>query len=326
MNDQVLVKNRKKISISSNLILLIILIFIILLLSIVSRDNFLSYINIIYMLKNMVIGGLIAIALTPLMITRNVDISFGSSLSLATVVMALLYRSGINLWITLLAGVTLTTLVGFINGFTITKFNLNPLIFTIAMMSILLSLAMVLTEISIPMFPEELYWFGSAKFLQVPLLIWLLLLWGLLYWVVMKFTGVGRRIYAIGGNPTVSRLYGIKVNNIKIALNTFFGLGVGIASIVMISLSGAGNPYHGLYMPIPILSAVVLGGVSFMSAGKGSILGTVLGLLIVYSLFNGLSGIGMHSFYIQVVQGLVLISVVAAYEIKDRNKRKDTSG
>lgn len=325
MNNHEFTKNKRKINLSSNLILLIILIFIVLLLSFISKGKFMSYLNIISMLKNMVIGGIIAIALTPLMITRNVDISFGSSLSLATVVMALLYNLGTNLWLTLFIGVVTTTLVGFINGFMITKFNLNPLIFTIAMMSILLSLAMVFTEMSIPMFPKELYWFAGAEIFQVPLLIWLLLIWGILYWIVMRFTSVGRRIYAIGGSPIISRLYGIKTNKIKIILNTFFGFGVGIASIAIISLSGAGNPFHGLYMPIPILSAVVLGGVSFMSAGRGSIIGTVLGLLIVYSLFNGLSSMGIHTFYIQIIQGVVLISVVAAYEIKDRNSRTEAS-
>ena len=314
--------NNKKVKLSNNLILLIVLIGIVIFFSIAERE-FISFNNISSMLKNMVIAGVIALGLTPLMITRGVDISLGSSLSFTSVVMAIVYNMGVNIWLILLLGLAITTIIGFINGFFITKYNINALIFTIGMMAILQSLALVASDLeSIPILPDELYWFGTANFLKVPVLVWCFIILSLIYWVVLKFTIAGRWIYAIGGNPHISNLFGIKVNKIKLLLHTLFGVSVGFATIIMISLSGVGNPYHGFQLPLPIISGVILGGISFMSVGSGSVWGTVIGLLIVNSIFNGLSVMNVPSFYLQSLQGLIFISVVAAYEIRDRNKKK----
>ena len=314
--------NNKKVKLSNNLILLIVLIGIVIFFSIAERE-FISFNNISSMLKNMVIAGVIALGLTPLMITRGVDISLGSSLSFTSVVMAIVYNMGVNIWLILLLGLAITTIIGFINGFFITKYNINALIFTIGMMAILQSLALVASDLeSIPILPDELYWFGTANFLKVPVLVWCFIILSLIYWVVLKFTIAGRWIYAIGGNPHISNLFGIKVNKIKLLLHTLFGVSVGFATIIMISLSGVGNPYHGFQLPLPIISGVILGGISFMSVGSGSVWGSVIGLLIVNSIFNGLSVMNVPSFYLQSLQGLIFISVVAAYEIRDRNKKK----
>jgi ribose transport system permease protein len=283
--------------------------------------EFITYSNIISMLKNMVLSGIIALALTPLMIARGVDISLGSSLSFSSVVMATLYNNGVNLWLVLFLGLIITTSVGFINGFMIERFNINALIFTLGMMAILQSLALVVSDMdSISMLTDELYWFGSVKFLKIPLLVWILIVLIFVYWITLRFSRAGRNMYAIGGNPTVSTLFGIRIKKIRIILYTLFGTAVGVSTIVMISLSGVGNPYHGLKLPLPIISAVILGGVSFMSEGSGSIWGTVLGMLIITSIFNGMSVLNIPSFFIQSFQGLALILVVATYEIRDRNR------
>ena len=99
----------------------------------------------------------------------------------------------------------------------IETFNINALIFTLGMMAILQSLAMVVSNMkSIQMLTDELYWFGTAKFLKMSLLVWIFLILIIIYWIILRFTKVGRRIYAIGGNPTISNLFGIKVKKIKI--------------------------------------------------------------------------------------------------------------
>jgi ribose transport system permease protein len=312
----------RNVRLSNNIILLIVLSGIFLFFSLMGRE-FMTYGNVISMLKNMVLSGIMALALTPLMIARGVDISLGSSLSFTSVVMATLYDKGMNLWVVLVLGLIITTSVGFVNGFMIERFNINALIFTLGMMAILQSLALVVSDMdSISMLTDELYWFGSAKFMKIPLLVWILTGLVIVCWLMMRFSRAGRNIYAIGGNPTVATLFGIRVKKIRMTLYTLFGAAVGVSTILMISLSGVGNPYHGLKLPLPILSAVILGGVSFMSEGSGTIWGTVLGMLIITSIFNGMSVLNVPSFFIQSFQGLALIVVVATYEIRDRKRRR----
>ncbi|KKL28238.1 hypothetical protein LCGC14_2377170, partial [marine sediment metagenome] len=154
--------------------------------------------------------------------------------------------------------------------------------------AILQSLALVVSDMeSILILTDELYWFGTVKLLKIPLLIWVLAVIAVILWLMMRFSRAGRKIYAIGGDPVVANLFGIKVKKIRIILYTLFGTAVGVATVIMISLSGVGNPYHGLRLPLPIISAVILGGVSFMGEGTGNIPGTVLGMLIISARESG---------------------------------------
>ncbi|MCL5072776.1 MAG: ABC transporter permease, partial [Actinobacteria bacterium] len=126
----------------------------------------------------------------------------------------------------------------------------------------------------------------------------------------------GRVIYIIGANPKVANLSGIKVRNVRIYLYTFMGLVAGIASIVMVSITGVGNPLAGGKMALPVLSAVVLGGIS-LAGGAGSVWGTLIGVLIVTVIFNGLSVLNVPSYFIQMFQGIALILIVSLYEIRN---------
>jgi ribose transport system permease protein len=315
------IKAGRNARLSNNLILLMVLAGIFIFFTAINREFF-SYGNMVTMVKNMVLSAVIALAITPLMIARGVDISLGSSLSLTSVVMAVLYTKGLNIWIIIIFGLLITTAVGFINGFMIEQFKINALLFTLGMMAILQSLALVVSDMeSIMILTDELYWFGSVKLVKVPLLVWVLVIFAVIYWLMMRFSRAGRKIYAIGGNPVVANLFGIKVKKIRIILYTLFGTVVGVATIIMVSLSGVGNPYHGLRLPLPIISAVILGGVSFMGEGTGNIPGTILGMLIISAIFNGFSVLNIPSFFIESFQGLALILVVATYEIRDRKRK-----
>jgi ribose transport system permease protein len=138
------------------------------------------------------------------------------------------------------------------------------------------------------------------------------------YWFILNKTKVGRTIYLIGANPKVAKLSGIKIKKVMVLLYTFMGLATGIGAVLIVSLTGVGMAYHGAKLPLPTLSAVLLGGISLMG-GSGSVWGTLIGVLIVTVIFNGLSVLNIPSYYIQLFQGLALIIIVAAYEI--RNKR-----
>ncbi|HEB32959.1 MAG TPA: ABC transporter permease [Spirochaetes bacterium] len=287
LEDTVKIKGTRNARLSNNIILLMVLAGIFIFFTSIDRE-FLTYGNMITMVKNMVLSAVIALAITPLMIARGVDISLGSNLSFTSVVMATLYNNGVNIWLIIILGLVLTTVVGFINGFMIEQFKINALLFTLGMMAILQSLALVVSDMeSILILTDELYWFGTVKLLKIPLLIWVLAVIAVILWLMMRFSRAGRKIYAIGGDPVVANLFGIKVKKIRIILYTLFGTAVGVATVIMISLSGVGNPYHGLRLPLPIISAVILGGVSFMGEGTGNIPGTVLGMLIISARESG---------------------------------------
>ncbi|MBM3707907.1 MAG: ABC transporter permease [Actinobacteria bacterium] len=325
--DQRKVSNR--VVLSDNIILLIVFIGIFLLFSLLS-NKFYSYMNLNIMLKHMVLMGILAVGLTPLMISGGIDLSFGSNLSLSTVIMALLYDKGINLWVSIFIGVLLTILIGFINGVFIEMFGILPILFTLGMMSVLLSVALVMasfqyadikmvtqTSQSIAIYSDELYIFANSSFLKIPIPVFILVILVIFFWIILRFTRLGRRIFAIGGNINISKLFGIRVKKIRILLYSIFGLLTGFAAIMSISLTGIGYPYSGAHLLLPVISAVVLGGISLLG-GKGSIFGTLLGLLIMSVIFNGLTILNVHTFYIQTFQGLTMIIVVATYEVRRR--------
>ena len=314
---------KKNFQLTDTVILFIILITLFAFFSIVNRQ-FIAYANISTMLKNMVLTGVLALGLTPLMIARGLDISFGSSISMISVIMALLYsKVGMDLWAVLIIGVVIAVVIGFINGLLIETFDLMPIILTLGMMAILQALALVFANTyaetySILMLTDELYFFATKTIFGIPYPLIVLIVLIAIYWFILSKTKVGRTIYLIGANPKAAKLSGIKVKKVKILLYVFMGFATGIASIIIVALTGVGMSYHGAKLSLPVLSAVLLGGISLMG-GSGSVWGTTIGVLIVTVIFNGLSVLNVSSYFIQLFQGLALIIIVAAYEV--RNKR-----
>lgn len=312
-------KQKNGFKLSDTLILLIIMAVIFAFFTLANRQ-FIAYENISSMLRNMVITGILALGLTPLMIARGLDISFGSNLSLTTVIVALLYTAGVNIWISLITGIIISTSIGFINGILIEVFDLIPIILTLGMMAILQSLALVASNAkTVAMLTDDLYYFASKSLFKIPMPVFILIAIIFIFWFLMSFTKIGRTIYVIGANPNAAFLSGIKIKKVRILLYTVMGFMVGISSVIMISLTGVGYPYHGVNLPLPTLSAVLLGGIS-LAGGSGTILGTLIGVLIVTMIFNGLSVMNLPSYYIQIFQGLTLILFVASYEIRNRKR------
>jgi ribose/xylose/arabinose/galactoside ABC-type transport system permease subunit len=308
-------EKKKRRSIPDTAILFLVLIALLMLFSITSQ-NFFTYANISTMLNNMVIAGIIAIAITPLIVARGLDISFGASLSLSTVIMAMQYERGWNLWLCLLVGFILPIFVGLFNGLLAEYFNLIPLILTLATTSILIAIGQVLTNgRSILMLTDELFYFATKSLFIVPYPVIVLLLILLIYWYFLGFTKVGKQIYFIGANPQVAKLSGIRVKFIKIMLYVTMGAVTGIASIIMVALSGIGYICHGNNLLLPVLSAVLLGGMS-LSGGEGSIWKTIIGVTIITIIFTGLSLMNIQFYFIQIFQGVALVIIVAFYEIR----------
>lgn len=310
-------KTRSGVKLSDTIILLIVLGVLVLFFSLMNRQ-FITYNNISTMLRNMVLTGVLALGLTPLMIARGLDISFGASISFTSVVIAQLYNRGVNLWIVLLIGIAIASAIGLLNGLLIENFNLIPIIATLGTMAILQALALVVSDSgSVSILTDELYFFATKSFLNVPYPIFILVALVAVYWFILNLTKTGRTIYLVGANPKVATLSGIKTKKIKILLYLFMGLATGIATVIIVSLTGVGMPYHGAKLALPTISAVVLGGIS-LAGGSGSMWGTMVGVLIVTVIFNGLSVLNVPSYYIQIFQGLALVLIVATYEIRNK--------
>ena len=308
-------EKKKRRSIPDTAILFLVLIALLILFSITSQ-NFFTYANISTMLNNMVIAGIIAIGITPLIVARGLDISFGASLSLSTVIMAMQYDRGWSLLLCMLIGFILPIFVGLFNGLLAEYFNLIPLILTLATTSILIALGQVLTNgRSILMLTDELFYFATKSLFIIPYPVIVLLLILLTYWYFLDFTKIGKQIYFIGANPQAAKLSGIRVKFIKIMLYLTMGAVTGIASIIMLALSGIGYIYHGNNLLLPVLSAVFLGGMS-LSGGEGSIWKTIIGVTIITIIFTGLSLMNIQFYFIQIFQGIALVIIVAFYEIR----------
>ncbi|MHB1347549.1 MAG: ABC transporter permease, partial [Candidatus Humimicrobiaceae bacterium] len=231
-------RGNKKITISNNIMLLIIFCILFILFSVFSK-GFLTYYNITTMFRNLVTTGILAIGLTPLMISRGIDISFGSTISLGGVVLAILYSNGVNIFLSMFVVLLITTLTGFINGILVESFDLNALIATLGTMSIFQALSLVFTKGSpIGIMSDPFYALSFNSFLKLPIPVWFFIIILIIYYFILNYTTAGRTIYIIGANPLAAYSCGINFKKVRIILYMFFGLMVGFAAIFIAGFSG----------------------------------------------------------------------------------------
>lgn len=308
---------KRKFTLNNNLILSMLLIIIFIVFSFLNK-GFLTYYNISTLFRNLVVVGILAIGLTPLMISGGLDISFGSNLSLATVVLAILFNSGVNIYLSMLIIVLLSTSIAFVNGLLIEFFNLNPLIATLGAMSIYQAVAFIFSKnVPIGIVSDKLFNLAFGFFLKLPIILWFLILMVLIYYFVLKYTIFGRYVYIIGANPHAAYSIGIKVKKIRVVLYASLGMIVGFAGIFTTAIIGTGSPWHGVSLLFPPLSAVLLGGISLMG-GSGNIWGSLLGIMIISIFLNGMSVLGISYDKFQIIQGILLIVIVAIYQARSK--------
>ena len=307
--------------ISTNTSLFLFLGFLIILFSFTS-EHFLSSYNITSLLTNISYSGIAAIVLTLVMISRGLDISIGGVIGLTTVVVSALYSQSdpLPIWLILTIGLGTGAVVGLINGWCITALDMDPIITTLGAMAITRGLAYVISDSqSILMFEETTDFISNGVFFNIPIPIILFMLTALICGVVLHKSKFGRSIYAIGANEVSASLSGISVNKTKMILYVFTGMAASISGIILLGQTSVGMPQHGIGAELEVITAVLLGGTA-LSGGKGTIYGTIAGVLILGVLFNGLTISGVRYVHLQIFQGLLLLVAVATYEIKTRNE------
>ncbi|MEB7721053.1 ABC transporter permease [Staphylococcus equorum] len=287
---------------------------LILLVIIISALNsaFLEPSNLFNLLRQVSINGLIAFGMTFVILTGGIDLSVGSTLALSSAMVAILIVSGVDSIIALLLGCIFGAVLGAVNGLLITLGKMAPFIATLATMTVFRGLTLVITDgnpITNLNGSYAFQLFGRGYFLGIPVPAVTMFVTFIILYILLHKTVFGRQTYAMGGNEKAAFISGIKVNKLKIMIYSLAGLMSAMAGAILTSRLNSAQPTAGMSYELDAIAAVVLGGTS-LTGGKGRILGTLIGVLIIGVLNNGLNLLGVSSFYQQVVKGVVIIIAV----------------
>jgi rhamnose transport system permease protein len=271
-------------------------------------DRFLTTENLLNQGRLMAEVGLVAMPMTFIIITGGIDLSVGSVLGLCAILLGVMWQNlGLPLGLAIALTLLLGAAAGAFNGWFITRVGVPPLIMTLATLALFRGLAEGISQArSVRGYPEWFYELGQGEILGVPTQLWILLVVLLASAIVLARTTFGRALYAIGHNQLAARFSGIAVDRHKLAIYTFSGLMAGLAGCIFVSRVSTTRSDMGTGLELDVIAAVVLGGTSIFG-GTGSILGTVLGVILIQLLKNGLALTGVKGDATIVVIGSVLI-------------------
>ncbi len=274
----------------------------------VSSPVFLTAGNIINILRQVSVNGIIACGMTFVILSGGIDLSPGSVLALAAVFASNYAHPGEHgLAVPIFAGLAAGTFCGAVSGTLIAYGRIAPFIVTLGMMTIARGFALVYTSGRPVINLSDAYrQIGGGYTAGVPTQVVILVVVVLLSFFVLKFTKFGRHLYAVGGNEQAARFSGIKTERIKLSVYAFSGLLAGGAGIVLSSRVMSGSPSMGEAYELDAIAAVVIGGTS-LAGGIGGVMGTVLGVLVIGVMNNGLDLLHVSAYYQQVVKGLIII-------------------
>jgi fructose transport system permease protein len=288
-------------------------------------DRFLSLQNFSLILQQVMVVGTIAIGQTLIILTAGIDLSCGMIMALGSIVMTKMGADfGLSAPVAITLGIGATALFGVVNGLLVTKAKLPPFIVTLGTLNIafaitqLYSGSQTVTEVS-----EGMTWLGNSfRIGQTNILygVVLMLALYLLTWLFLRETAPGRHIYAVGNSPEATRLTGISTDKVLLGVYVLAGVFYGIASLLSVARIGAGDPNAGQTENLDAITAVVLGGTSLFG-GRGIVLGTLVGALIVGVFRNGLTLMGVSSVYQILVTGVLVILAVLTDQMSRKGAR-----
>lgn len=293
------------------------LIFLVIVIGAISPD-FRTVNNFLSLLRQSAINGLIAFGMTCVILTGGIDLSVGSVLALTSIICAHTIKIGLPAQLSMLIALIFGIILGTISGLMVTKSRLQPFIATLITMTGYRGLTMILSggkPISRLGNNLLLNQIGKGSFLGIPIPVWILIIFFAIFLFVLKKTVLGRQIYATGSNAKAAELAGININNIKLIVYAVSGFMASLSGLILVSRLGSAQPTLGSGYELDAIAAVALGGTS-MTGGRGKITGTLIGILIIAVLNNGLNIIGVSSYYQDVVKALVIFLAV----ISDRNR------
>lgn len=276
--------------------------------------NFFTLNNIFNILQQTSVNAIMAVGMTLVILTSGIDLSVGSLLALTGAVAASMVSADVNALVAVVGALALGAAIGGVTGIIVAKGKVQAFIATLVMMLLLRGVTRVYTDGS-PIntgFSDnaDLFsWFGIGRPFGIPTPIWLMMIVFLSAWYLLHHTRLGRYIYALGGNESATRLSGISVDKIKIIVYSLCGLLAALASVIEVARLSSAQPMAGNGYELDAIAAVVLGGTS-LAGGKGRIIGTLIGALILGFLNNALNLLGISSNYQMIVKAVVILLAV----------------
>ncbi|MBS0436082.1 MAG: ABC transporter permease [Proteobacteria bacterium] len=290
-----------------------------------TTERFFSGENFSLILQQVMVVGVIAIGQTLIILTAGIDLSCGMVMALGSIVMTKFAADlGMPAPLAILCGIGVTALFGLVNGLLVTRIKLPPFIVTLGTYNIafaitqLYSNAQTVTEV-----PELMTWLGNTFSVAGSNVAYGTVLMIALYlgaWFWLRETAAGRHVYAVGNNPEATRLVGIPTERVLLGVYTLAGVFYGIASLLAVSRTGVGDPNAGQTENLDAITAVVLGGTSLFG-GRGVILGSLIGAVVVGVLRNGLTLMGVSSVYQVLITGILVILAVAIDQLSRKGGR-----
>lgn len=273
----------------------------------------------------------ISVGMTLVILTKGIDLSVGSILAFSGAIAAGLLKFGLeipafNTYIgftvfgAILAGLIIGGALGVFNGWMITRFKVPPFVATLAMLTIARGATMLWTGgFPITGLGDSFAFIGTGWFLGIPMPVWITAIIVLIAVIVTKKTKFGRHVYAIGGNESAAKLSGININKVKIWVYAIAGILAAVGGIILTSRLDSAQPNAGMSYELDSIAAVVIGGTS-LSGGRGSIMGTVQGALIIGVLNSGLVLLNVSPFWQQIIKGLVILIAVIMDKLNNPNE------
>jgi putative xylitol transport system permease protein len=291
------------------------------------NENFLSTRNILNVLRQTSINGILAIGMTFVILTRGIDLSVGSVAALAGVVAASLATTSsagtvaggpYPALIAIAAGLAVGMACGGISGGIVARFRVPAFVVTLGMLSAARGMTLIYSGgRPIPNLTDEFRWIGTESIWGIPVPIFLLLGTFAVAHFVLTQTRFGRHVYAVGGNPHAAKVSGLPVNRIRFWVYVIAGALAGLAGMLLAARTGSGLPQAGIAYELDAIAAVVIGGTS-LAGGVGRVTGTLIGALLIGVMNNGLDLMGVESYYQQVIKGVLIVAAVMLDQSKNK--------
>jgi inositol transport system permease protein len=289
-----------------------------------AEPRFLSSINLFNVMRQVSITGLLALSMTFVILTAGIDLSVGSLLAFAGLVAAAVAKGGLASRFTVgaggvgygwglaaLAAIVVGLLCGYVQGVAVTRLKVPPFVVTLGGMSAFRGAALLFSGGGpISGFEPSFTWWGQGKIGPVPVPVIIFLAFAVLAHITLRYTRYGRQVYAVGGNPEAARLSGLNVNRILTSVYVISGFFCGLASFVLAARLNSAEAVAGTGYELTVIASVVIGGTSLFG-GSGTILGTVVGTILIGVLLNGLILMDVSSYIQQIIIGIIIVLAVA---------------
>ena len=292
----------------------------------IGQPRFLSPFNLLNVMRQVSVYGLLAVGMTFVILTAGIDLSIGSMIAFCGLVAAAVAKGGIvnrfavgagaealgyGWQLAALAAIAVGLACGFIQGFAITRLKVPPFVVTLGGMSAFRGAALLFSEGGpISGFRDSYVWWGQGKIGNVPVPVIVFIVFAVIAHIVLRYTRYGRQVYAVGGNPEAARLSGLNVRRVVLSVYVITGFFAGLGAFVLSARLNSSEAVAGTGYELTVIASVVIGGTSLFG-GTGTIFGTVVGTILIGVLLNGLVLLNVSPYIQQIIIGVIIVLAVA---------------